>query len=315
MVLIVLIILWIAVLLFLALYLGHTPKGRGWRRILWHSRKVRIALAAFVFAIAAIAVIFATHPSTPSVNIEARPLFESYSKTVILELEKQGAIVVDSSCNLEAPQPELAYALPAILSVYNDIVVKPTTPRLAELGEMMVVYFDGYKQFKNRSINIVKGIQKKLGPRYITQITLGETSHALKIAYNGKFWDNEQLCSLPAMNAALREKVDPALLMSIIRHISDFDFNYEGDNRNKGLMALDSGNGLEQIFIGAKLLKASIDSSSNIEDAVAALYPIQETQGLNSEWRKSPLRSSWVKEVLDDIQFYRNNGLKHSNAD
>lgn len=310
MVLITLTILWIAILLFLVLYLGHTPKGRGWRRILWHSNKVRIAAATLVLAVAAIVAIFALHPTTPDEIVEARPIFENYSRTIVQELEKQGALTIDSLCNIDAPKPELAYALPAILSVYNEVVNKPTTPRLAELGETLTIYFDGYKQFKNRSINIVKGIQKKLGPRYVPQMTLGEMSHALKIEYNGKPWDNEQLCSLPAMNASIREKVDPALLMSIIRHISDFDFNYEDENHNKGLMALDSGKNLEQIYIGAKLLKAAVDTSGSIEDAVAALYPIRESQGLNTEWRKSPLKSSWVKEVLDDIQFYRNNGLK-----
>ena len=33
--------MWLAIFVFLAVYLGRTPKGRGWRSILWHSRKVR----------------------------------------------------------------------------------------------------------------------------------------------------------------------------------------------------------------------------------------------------------------------------------
>ena len=30
--------IWLVIFAFLAIYLGHTPKGRGWLRILWNSR-------------------------------------------------------------------------------------------------------------------------------------------------------------------------------------------------------------------------------------------------------------------------------------
>ena len=98
--------------------------------------------------------------------------------------------------------------------------------------------------------------------------------------------------------------------MSLIRHISGFDFNYEGDRRGRGLMAIKSGYGLEQILVGARMLKDALDSTQNIEDAVATFYPIHDLQGMNTEWRKSPLKNSWVREVLADVPFYRNNGLK-----
>ena len=112
------------------------------------------------------------------------------------------------------------------------------------------------------------------------------------------------------MEASIREGVDPALLMSIIRHTSSFDFNHEGSNRERGLLAIESGYGLEQIFAGARELKAVLDSAQNTEDAVAAFYPLRDMQGLNSEWRKNPSRSRWVEEVLADVPFYRNNGLQ-----
>ena len=50
--------------------------------------------------------------------------------------------------------------------------------------------------------------------------------------------------------------------------------------------------------------------SESIEDAVATFYPVHDLQGMNTEWRKSPLKNSWVREVIAGIPFYRNNGLK-----
>lgn len=306
----ILISLWLAIILFLAIFLGRTPKGRGWLRILWRSAKVRKALVVVILTIATIIVVYALLPSHEDQEIDSRPIFEGYAQSLILSLQEQGAFIMDSTCDLYAPQPELAYVLPTILGVYNDIVKNPTKPRLSQIDDIIVIYFDGYKQFKNRSINIVKGIQKKLGPRYVVQIINGNSSHELKVAYRGKLWDNEQLCGLPAMEASIREGIDPALLMSIIRHTSSFDFNYEGSNREKGLLAIESGYGLEQIFAGAHQLKVALDSAQNTEDAIAAFYPLRDMQGLNSEWRKNPSRSRWVEEVLADIPFYRNNGLK-----
>ncbi len=302
--------IWLVIFAFLAVYLGRTPKGRGWLRILWNSRKVR---KGFIITIVTSCVIVAAYvfiPSDSSNKIDSRPIFEGYAQTLILKLQEQGAIVLDSTCDLDAPQPEIAYILPAVIAVYNEIVKNPTTPRLARIDEIAVIYFDGYKQFRNRSINIIKGIQKKLGPRYVVQIINGDSSHELKIAYRGKPWDNEQLCGLPVIDASIRAGTDPALLMSLIRHISGFDFNYEGDRRGRGLMAIKSGYGLEQILVGARMLKDALDSTQNIEDAVATFYPIHDLQGMNTEWRKSPLKNSWVREVLADVPFYRNNGLK-----
>lgn len=302
--------IWLAISAFLLIYLGHTPKGKGWLRILWHNRKVRRGSIIAIVTISAIVAAYAIIPSSSGEKIESRPIFEGYAQSLIFKLQEQGAIVLDSTCDLDAPQPEITYILPVVIGVYNEVVKNPTTPRLARIDDIAVIYFDGYKQFRNRSINIVKGLQKRLGPRYVVQIINGDSSHELKIAYKGKLWDNEQLCGLPVMEASIREGTDPALLMSIIRHISGFDFNYEGDKRERGLMALESGYGLEQILIGARMLRDALDSTQSIEDAVATFYPVHDLQGMNTEWRKSPLKNSWVREVIAGVPFYRNNGLK-----
>jgi hypothetical protein len=200
--------------------------------------------------------------------------------------------------------------LPAIVGVYHSVVNKPTTARLVQLDDTLKLSFDGYKQFRNRTINIMKGVRKRLGGRYTLNMTSRGENHELAITYKGNPWSNEQLCALPATEAGIRESTDAALLMSITRHISDFDFNYEASNREKGLLALDSGKGLEQIFIGAQKLKVALDTAKTTEDAVATFYPIHDMQTMHSEWRKSPLKSSWVDEVLKDVQYYKANGVK-----
>lgn len=314
MVITIIIILWLTIAFILALFLKRSQKVRAMAKILWRTKKIRIVLASFVVIIAAIAITYKTIPAVTHYQLDSRAIFEKYAQTVILKLQEQGAFLIDSTCDLRAPKPELAYALPAVLSVYNEIVQKPTTPHLVQLSDKMVFSFNGYKQFKNRSINIVKGVKNKLGPRYPMKMESFGENHQLTVYYKGDLWDNEQLCGLPTMEAAMREGVDPALLMSIIRHISGFDFNYVGDKREHGLLALETGIGLEQVFTGAKKLRLALDSSATTEDAVATLYPIHDLKGMNTEWRKSSLKSSWVKEVLNDVQFYRNNGLKLLNA-
>jgi len=152
-------------------------------------------------------------------------------------------------------------------------------------------------------------VQKKLGPRYPARIESRGNNHELIVVYKGDPWDNEQLCGLPAVEASVREKVDPALLMSIIRHVSDFDFDYVGENRGRGLVSLDSGENLEQLFVAARMLHEADSLHSDREDAIASFYPGKEPIGMGAEWRQSPLKKTWVKQVLDDVEFYRNNGL------
>ena len=306
----ILITLWLVIAICIALLFLRTQKGVRMVRVLWRSRKVRIAIALPLLAIVAIALIFWFHPTQETPAIETDSLFTDYSRGIIIGMRDQGAITIDTACDLDAAQPELAYMMPALIAVYKDVVKKPTTARLVRLDDTLTLSFDGYKQFKNRTINILKGVRKRLGPRYTMNMqSIGE-SHQLIITYKGTPWNNEQLCALPAMEASIREKVDPAVLMSLIRHVSDFDFNYESANRRRGLLALDSGEGLAQIYIGAKRLRATLDTAQTTDDAIAAFYPERDLQGVGTEWRKSPLKSGWVREVLSDIPYYKNNGLK-----
>ena len=315
MVLAILTTLWFSIAVCIFVLSTRTPKGRSILRVLWRSRKVRImAILPFVIVLA-IALVFIFQPAVTETEVDHEKFFAEYSRTIVEAMQSQGAITIDTACSLDAPQPELAYTMPALVSVYNAVVNRPTTPRLVQLDDKLRLSFDGYKQFKNRTINIMKGVRKRLGPRYTVDMESHGENHELIITYKGTAWNNEQLCALPAKEAGIREKVDPALLMSIVRHTSDFDFNFQRNKRDRrngerGLLALDSGEGLEQIFIGAKKLHAALDTAKNTEDAVAAFYPVHDMETMHSEWRKSPLKSSWVNEVLSDVQYYRNNGLE-----
>lgn len=310
MVIAVLIALWFAILATIFGISLSTPKGRAMFKILVHSRKVRITGAACIIATVVIVLVFVFHPAPAAPEQhDARRVFEDYARTLVSAMENSGAITVDPQCETVNPMPELAYTMPALIEIYHEMVNKPTTARLVRLDDTLVLSFDGYKQFKNRTIKITKGVQKRLGPRYSIRMESKGENHELEITYKGKLWDNEQLCALPVMESSRHENVDPAVLMSIIRHISGFDFNYEGEKAGRGLLALDSGEKLGQIRIGARMLKAALDTAKSEEDAIAAFYPERDIQGLNAEWRKSPLKNGWVQDVLADIPFYRNNGF------
>ena len=310
MVIAILISFWLCILACILVLFIRTKKGRLMFKTLWRSPKVKVAAILPPVMVAAIVAAFLFQTESTTEQLDTRAIFYDYSHTLVDELAKQSVITIDSNCDLAEPQPELAYMLPAILGVYYEIVNRATTARLVQLNDTLKVSFDGYKQFRNRTINIMKGVRKRLGGRYTLNMASRGENHELAITYKGNPWSNEQLCALPATEAGIRESTDAALLMSITRHISDFDFNYEASNREKGLLALDSGEGLEQIFIGAQKLKVALDTAKTTEDAVATFYPIHDMQTMHSEWRKSPLKSSWVDEVLKDVQYYKANGVK-----
>jgi hypothetical protein len=97
--------------------------------------------------------------------------------------------------------------------------------------------------------------------------------------------------------------------MSIIHHTSGFQMNYQGKNNTSGLLALDTGKGLEQIDLGARRLKKVLASSPTLADAVAQFYPGTEHRNRFENWRKDPQKHYWVGQVLTDIQYYRSNGM------
>jgi len=307
---VILTILWLAIFACIAVLVFHTQKGRKMFKVLWRSRKVRLVALIPPVLIGGTFLVFFMLPAKTAMTIEGSRLFMEYSRGLVETLQEQGAITIDSACTLDSIKPELAYMLPALVSVYHEEVKKPTTARLVQLSDTLRLSFDGYKQFKNRTILIIKGAKKRLGPRYTISMNSAGKNHELTVTYGGEPWNNEQLCALPATQSAIRENVDPAILMSLIRHISGFDFNHENEDRKRGLLALDSGEGLEQIFIGAKRLRQTQDSGLSEEDAIATFYPDNTLRSLNSEWRESPLKRSWVKEVLADVPYYHNNGLR-----
>lgn len=287
-----------------------TKKGRAIIRILWRSVKVKLILIAWVLGIAAIATAYATHPEeNPRETIDEKQEYQKYTTSAIQKLCDQGELIIDMNCDLDSAAPELAYIIPTIINNYNLIVTRPTTPILESIKDTLQIKMIGYKKFKNRGIRLIKALQSDLGPRYESMIESNETDHTLKITYTGKPWDNEHLCNLPVLEACLRERTDPAVLMSIIHHTSGFQMNYQGKNNTSGLLALDSGVGLEQINTGARRLKKALATSPTLADAIAQFYPETEHRNRFENWRKDPQKHYWVGQVLTDIQYYRSNGM------
>ncbi len=302
--------LWTLILVFLAIYLGRSPKVRGWLKVLSRNRRIWRTLIATVLILATITLTYVFLPAANREDTDERMLFERYAAEAVLKLDTLQKIEVDSSCDLTHAEPELAYVLPLVIAAYNEIVEKPTLPIITRLDDTLHFTMNGYKQFKNRGIRLNKLLQKKLGNRYTTKITSEETTHTLEITYNGNPWDTEQLTALPVMEASRIYKLDPALLMSLIRHVSNFNFDFRGQKDAHGILALEKGEGLEQIFIGADRLSKQLRVGISQENAIATFYPEPEIGAKPENWHKSPLTKSWVDQVLSDIQFYRANGMK-----
>ena len=305
-----LLFLWIALAIIWLICICMTQKGRAVIRILWKSLKVKLIVIAWILGIAAITMAYATHPEeAPRPTIDEHREYQKYTTSAIQKLCDQGELIIDMNCDLDSAAPELAYILPTILSNYNIIVTRPTTPILESIKDTLQIKMIGYKKFKNRGIRLIKALQSDLGLRYESVIESDGTDHTLKIIYTGKPWDNEHLCNLPVLEACLRERTDPAILMSIIHHISGFQMNYQGKNNTSGLLALDTGKGLEQVDIGAARLKRALILSPTLADAVAQFYPDAEHRNRFENWRKDPQKHYWVGQVLTDIQYYRSNGM------
>ncbi|MBR2094672.1 MAG: hypothetical protein IJ908_03510 [Fibrobacter sp.] len=305
-----LILLWTALALIWLICICMTKKGRAVIRILWRNIKVKLAIIVWILGIAAIATAYATHPEEdPRPTINEQLEYQKYTTSAIQKLCNQGELIIDMNCDLDSAAPELAYILPTVINNYNLVVTRPTTPILETIKDTLQIKMIGYKQFKNRGIRLIKALQRDLGPRYDAVIESDNTDHTLKITYLGKPWDNEHLCNLPVLEACLRERTDPAVLMSIIQHTSGFQMNYQGKNNTSGLLALDTGKGLEQIDIGARRLKKTLAASPTLADAVAQFYPDAEHRNKFENWRKDPQKHYWVGQVLTDIQYYRSNGM------
>ena len=305
------IILWTTIFAFLTVYLGKSPRVRSWLKVIIRAPKLWRFTIAVVAGILAIVGAFLMIPKTEVQSTDERLLFEDYAATAIMKLDSLKALQVDTNCNLMHPEPELAYVLPLILEAYDSIVTKPTLPVVMRIDDTLELAMNGYKQFKNRGIRLNKLLQKKLGNRYSTRITSDGQNHTLHVTYTGDPWDTEQLTALPVMEAAHRNHLDPALLMSLIRHVSNFNFDFRGQKDSRGILSLTEGEGIEQIFLGAERLSKMLQVGLSQENAVATFYPYQRINSKPENWSKSPLTKSWVDQVLSDVDFYHQNGLNH----
>lgn len=303
------VILWTIIFAFLAVYLGRSPRVRSWLKLIFKAPRVWRTIIASVALVAAIVVTYLMIPESVETRISERSLFEDYAAVAVMKLDSVGALKVDNDCNMQHPEPELAYVLPLIVGAYNEIVEKPTTPIVTRLDDTLYFTMSGYRQFKNRGIRLNRLLQKKLGKRYKTQIVSEGSSHTLVVTYDGEPWDTEQLTALPVMEAAQIHHLDPALLMSLIQHVSNFNFSYRGRKDSRGILSLKEGEGIEQIFIGAERLGKMFQVGVSQENAVATFYPDPEINSKPENWSKSPLTKSWVDQVLSDVEFYHANGL------
>jgi len=309
---VIFVVLWATIFSFLAIYLGRSPKVRGWIKVLSRNRKLWRVSISITFLLAGIVVTYMLSPAAPRQTTDERTLFENYAAQAVLKLDSIQEIAIDSTCDLSHVEPELAYVLPLVIGTYKAVVVKPTRPVIARIDDTLHFVMNGYKQFKNRGIRLNKMLQKKLGSRYTARIESDSTKHTLIVTYNGSPWDTEQLTALPVIEASQKYRLDPALLMSLIRHVSNFNFDFQGQKDSYGILALDRGEGLEQIFIGAERLDKLLQVGISRENAIATFYPDPEIDAKPENWSQSPLTKSWVDQVLADMQFYRTNGLRNA---
>ena len=303
------VILWTIIFAFLAVYLGKSPRVRSWLKLIFKAPRVWRTIIGSVSLVLAIVITYLMVPKGTETNIDERSLFEDYAAIAVMKLDSLQALKVDTDCNMQHPEPELVYVLPLIIGAYNNIVDKPTIPIVTRLDDTLYLAMKGYKQFKNRGIRLNKLLQKRLGKRYKTQIVSEGSNHTLIVTYTGEPWDTEQLMALPVIEAAQIHHLDPALLMSLILHVSNFNFNFRGQKDSKGLLALKEGEGLEQVFMGAERLGKMLQVGVSQENAVATFYPDPEINSKPENWSKSPLTKSWVDQVLSDVEFYHANGL------
>ena len=303
------VVLWTAIFVFLAFYLGRSPKVQGWLKVISRNRRLWRASIAAVFILTAIITAYRLIPATAEETTDNSIIFEDYAAQAVMKLDTLHKVKVDLNCNLQHPKPELAYVLPLVVASYETIVEKPTMPIITRLDDTLYFVMNGYKQFKNRGIRLNKLLQKKLGNRYPTSIQSDSSRHTLKITYTGSPWDNEQLTALPILDASKKYHIDPALLMSLIRHVSNFNFDYRGQKDARGILSLDHGEGLEQIFIGAERLSNLLQIGISQENAIASFYPDPAVGTKPENWSKSPLTKSWVNQVLSDVEYYKANGL------
>ncbi|WP_109735474.1 MULTISPECIES: hypothetical protein [unclassified Fibrobacter] len=304
-------VLWFVIFAVLGIYLLRSPKVRGWLRVLKKAKLVWRIPLSLIILVAGVYWGYKSLPKGETYTTNVQAIFETYSAQTVQKVVDAGIVKKDSACDMSHARPEIAYIFPLVINTYNDIVERPTTPIITRLDDTLHFAMVGYRLFKNRGILINKALRKKLGNRYSFGIRTDSTSnvHTLWLTYTGDPWNIEQLCALPVIEISKRNNVDPALVMSLIRHVSNFNFDYQGQKDARGILALHEGTGLEQIELGVEKLRKLLHVGLSQENAIATFYPDPEMGAKPEDWMRSPLTKSWVDQVLGDVQYYKDNGI------
>jgi len=238
-------------------------------------------------------------------------LLQSLGATQIQALKNIGVLHIDTNISFKQIRPEIAYVVPSVIKSFQGIAKKSFIPEIASIPQNNAIVFHTTRTniSTSQGIRIKHFLQKKLGTDYAISIRKDKKNFQfLKIEYKGQPWNNEKLLSVPVLEAAVAEKVEPALLMAWVQTTSHFNIGYEDANGNRGLLALDSGSGFEQLRVGAHLLHQRLEKHINVQDAFASIY-LGEESLRRKEWWKDPLTKAWVEQILVNAQDYRQRGL------
>jgi hypothetical protein len=282
------------------------------------SQKRRIFIVIMVISVLAIALQISWKNSTPREKLISSmhlvpndSLLQSLGATQIQALKNIGVLRIDTSISFKHIRPEIAYAIPSVIKSFQAITKKSFIPEIANIPQNNSIVFHTTQSNLSTSqgLQLKHLLQKKMGTDYAISLRKNKKDiQFLKIEYTGQPWNNEKLLSVPVLDAAIAEKVEPALLMAWVQATSHFDIDYKDENGNQGLLALDSGSGFEQLRIGAHLLHQRLERHVNVQDALASIY-LGEESLRRKEWWKDPLAKAWVEQILINAQDYRQRGL------
>jgi hypothetical protein len=242
-------------------------------------------------------------PPEPPENISLHEIGSEYLEKLV----ENEVIVLDSGVSLREISPEIAYIVPSLIqSVPARALTK--APRVAEASDKLIsLIFTDSRALYSRTLR--RALEEKLGAHYRIQIQ--PKSRKITVQYRGNSWNAEQILSLPVVEAAVTENLDPVLLMAWVKTASDFNPYFQNAEGKSGLLAMDSGSGLGQLRMGARLLRSRLDLFGNIPDALASVYlgPAESVDESRESWRFDPLAKTWVEQVLKNAESYRESGF------
>ncbi len=300
-------IFFLTLLLLASLFL-FSPQGQSILRILFlpeHRTRFLLFAAGVILFLAGISYFIFSPPRSPEPpeHISLKEIGSEYLE----KLAENKIIVLDSAVSLREVSPEIAYIIPSLIQTVPSRT-PAKVPRITEASERSVsLIFADSRPLYSRALR--KTLEEKLGAHYRIQIR--PKSRKITVQYRGVSWNAEQILSLPVVDAALTENLDPVLLMAWVKTASDFNPYFQNAEGKSGLLALDSGSGLEQLRMGAHLLRDRLDLLGNIPDALASVYLGFAQGGEQSRlsWRNDPLVKTWVEQVLKNAEAYRESGL------